>query len=135
VPGTTKENRVASLRSELLSWIFREYETQTPSCPLLLSVRQCDVPACAAVRVRCPTLILRLGRRTACFSPEDGSLLDCRAVYSGTSLPTVQKSLLPPLPGREMTDKSSVMLCQTARRSSPEDGSADTCHRGNLKSH
>jgi hypothetical protein len=54
---------------------------------------------------------------------EDGCLLGCSAVQSGRSLPTFQRSLLPP---------SSWM---TTRRYNPEDSHLSTHHRENLRSY
>jgi hypothetical protein len=50
---------------------------------------------------------------------ENGCLLGCSTVYTGMSLPTFRRSVLPPSSGRSET---SVNSYQSTRRYNPEDG-------------
>jgi hypothetical protein len=73
----------------------------------------------------------------------DGCLLGCSPVYSGRSLPTFQRTLLPPSSGRYSTERTeatrtsetSVNFYQTTREYNPEDSHIRTNRRENLKSY
>jgi hypothetical protein len=63
------------------------------------------------------------------FTDEDGCLLGCCAMYSGTSLPTFKRCLLPPLSGR----CPKFLPDYTAQQ--PRRQPLHTRRRENLKSH
>jgi hypothetical protein len=76
------------------------------------------------------------------YEDDDGCLLDCCTVYSGRSLPTFQRCLLPPSSGlialmmeAASISETSVSFYKSPRRNNPEDSHLLTRRRENLKSH